>query len=64
MSGNREYARVPLNVPLTIRISEKQWNILAALAEKEQINPSAMVRALISREGAKVLVVQRRADGL
>ena len=37
-------------MPLCVRITKEQWEMLVRLAEKEQLNPSAMVRALISRE--------------
>jgi hypothetical protein len=45
----------PLNVKLNVMLTEQMFECLFELAKREEINPSAMVRALIAREAQRVL---------
>jgi hypothetical protein len=49
MSDQRRVKK-PKNVPLCVRLTQQHWEMLARLAEKEELNPSAMIRTLIVRE--------------
>jgi cytidylate kinase len=47
--------RMKLDVKLTVLVTAAQMVALRRLAEREELNQSALVRALISREAARVL---------